>query len=52
MSTFAMISEVQKTWNRTDADQFAEIYTEILPEYKLLMESYEKTRAVGKEESK
>ncbi|QGQ48730.1 hydrolase [Metabacillus sediminilitoris] len=51
MSTFAMISEVQKTWNRPDADQFIEIYAEILPEYKLLIESYEKARAVGKKES-
>lgn len=42
IDTFAMLAELQKTWNRPDANEFAKIYAEhVVPNYRLLMESYE-----------
>ncbi|MBC9247129.1 hydrolase [Paracoccus sp. 11-3] len=46
MDTAAVASELQKTWHRDDAQQWAEIYTQIFPEYQLLIESYQKAREV------
>lgn len=48
MDTAAVASEIQRTWNRPDALQWAEIYTRIFPEYQLLIESYGKAQAVAK----
>ncbi len=48
MDTAAVASEIQRTWNRPDALQWAEIYTMIFPEYQLLIESYGKAQAVAK----
>ncbi|MGE3477552.1 MAG: isochorismatase family protein [Rhodospirillaceae bacterium] len=48
MDTAAVASELQKTWNRDDAMQWAEIYTKIFPAYQLLIESYGKARDVAK----
>ncbi|MCC7182337.1 MAG: hydrolase [Rhodocyclaceae bacterium] len=48
MDTAAVASELQRTWNRDDAMQWAEIYTKIFPEYQLLIESYAKAQAVEK----
>ena len=48
MDTAAVASEIQRTWNRDDAMQWAEIYTRIFPEYQLLIESYTKAQAVEK----
>ena len=39
MDTAAVASELQRTWHREDAAQWAEIYTRIFPEYALLIES-------------
>lgn len=40
IDTFAVIGELQRTWNRPDALDYANIFGEnILPNYKLLMES-------------
>lgn len=44
----AVASELQKTWNRADAMQWAGIYTEIFPSYALLIESYMKAQEVTK----
>ncbi|MDN5882619.1 MAG: hydrolase, partial [Nitrosospira sp.] len=44
--TGAVASELQKTWNREDAQQWAEIYTSVFPPYQLLMESYVKAQEV------
>lgn len=39
--TFAVLSEIMGTWNRPDAMEFAAVMAEdIVPGYKLLMESY------------
>jgi nicotinamidase-related amidase len=48
MDTAAVASEIQRTWHRDDAMQWAEIYTKIFPEYALLIESYGKAQDVAK----
>ncbi len=48
MDTAAVASELQRTWNRDDAPQWAEIYTKIFPAYQLLIESYSKAQDVVK----
>lgn len=47
MDTGAVASELQKTWHRDDAKEWAEIYTKIFPPYQLLMESYAKAQQVA-----
>lgn len=49
MDTAAVASELQKTWHRDDAMQWAEIYTKIFPAYQLLIESYTKAQNVVKD---
>jgi nicotinamidase-related amidase len=46
MDTAAVASELQKTWNRPDAQEWAEVYTKIFPPYALLIESYLKAQEV------
>mgnify|MGYP000256214649 CR=1 FL=1 len=46
MDTAAVASEIQKTWNRDDAQEWAQVYTQIFPAYQLLMESYAKAQDV------
>jgi nicotinamidase-related amidase len=46
MDTAAVASEIQKTWNRGDAQEWAQVYTQIFPAYALLMESYVKAQEV------
>lgn len=48
MDTAAVASELQKTWHRDDAKEWAQIYTQIFPEYQLLIESYGKAQEVVK----
>ncbi len=48
MDTAAVASELQKTWNREDAMQWAEVYTKVFPAYQLLIESYVKAQDVVK----
>jgi nicotinamidase-related amidase len=48
MDTAAVASEIQKTWHREDAQQWAEIYAQIFPNYQLLIESYTKAQDVEK----
>ena len=48
MDTAAVASEIQRTWNRDDAQQWAEVYTKIFPNYQLLIESYSKAQEVVK----
>lgn len=47
MDTAAVASELQKTWHRDDAQQWAEVYTKIFPPYALLIESYAKAQEVA-----
>ena len=47
MDTAAVCSEVQQTWNRPDAAQWAEAYSAVFPHYQLLIESYIKAQQVA-----
>ena len=50
IDTLAVISELQMTWNRPEATDFANIYADFsMPHYRLLIESYDKAQAVQKE---
>ena len=45
VDTFAIIGELQQTWNRPDALDYATIFGEhIIPNYKLLMENQNKVQ--------
>ncbi|WP_239796849.1 hypothetical protein [Candidatus Nitrotoga arctica] len=48
MDTAAVASELQGSWNREDAMEWANIYTKIFPAYQLLIESYIKAQDVAK----
>ncbi|WP_291648579.1 hypothetical protein [Bosea sp. (in: a-proteobacteria)] len=48
MDTAAVTSEIQKTWNREDAQEWAGVYTKIFPAYQLLIESHLKAQEVEK----
>ena len=49
IDTLGIISELQKTWNRPDALDFANVYADfVMPNYRLLMESYDKAQSVQK----
>jgi nicotinamidase-related amidase len=45
-SANAVICEVHRTWNRPDAAQLAELYTMVSPNYRAVMESYQKAQSV------
>jgi nicotinamidase-related amidase len=52
IDTFAVIGELQQTWNRPDALEYANIFGEhILPSYRLLMESYKKAQKAAESSS-
>src|SRR5215475_1559019 len=42
----AVICEVHRTWNRSDAAQLAQLYTMVSPNYRAVMESYRKAQEV------
>lgn len=48
IDTGAVASELQRTWNRPDAQEWAQVYTKIFPAYQLLIESYAKAQGVLK----
>lgn len=48
IDTGAVASELQRTWNRSDAQEWAQVYTKIFPAYQLLIESYAKAQDVLK----
>ncbi|MCY1521562.1 putative hydrolase YcaC [compost metagenome] len=49
MDTAAVCSEVQQTWNRPDAAEWAAAYSQVFPHYQLLIESYMKAQQVAKD---
>ncbi|MCY1397115.1 putative hydrolase YcaC [compost metagenome] len=49
MDTAAVCSEVQRTWNREDAQQWAEAYSAVFLHYQLLIESYLKAQQVARD---
>ncbi|MNR02724.1 hypothetical protein D3C85_1185870 [compost metagenome] len=50
ISTAAVLSEIQKTWHREDALEYASAYSKVMPPYQSLIESYQKAVSVGKGE--
>lgn len=45
--TFALLAEIMSTWNRSDANDFAQIMVDyIVPPYRALIESYSKAQQV------
>jgi nicotinamidase-related amidase len=50
IDTFAVIGELQQTWNRPDALEYAKLFGEhILPNYRLLMESHSKAQEAARQ---
>ena len=49
IDTAAVASELQRTWHRDDAGEWAQVYTKIFPPYQLLIESYGKAQQVATE---
>ena len=48
IDTAGVCSEIQRTWHREDAAQWAEAYSAVFPPYQLLIESYQKAQDVLK----
>jgi nicotinamidase-related amidase len=46
-TTNAVICELHRTWNRPEAAEIADIYTMATPNYRAVMESYQKAMEVG-----
>jgi nicotinamidase-related amidase len=50
IDTFAVLTELQGTWNRPDAMDFAAVFAEhVIPGYRALMESYDKAQSVQRD---
>lgn len=47
ISTNAVIADLQKTWNRPEAMEFAALYAEFAPSYRAVIESYRQALEVG-----
>src|SRR6266567_7894426 len=50
-SANAIICEVHRTWNRPDAAELAQLYTMVSPNYRAVMESYDKAQVVARAKS-
>ncbi len=49
IDTLAVISELQQTWNRPEAVEFANLYGDYpMPHYRLLIESFQRSQEVAK----
>jgi len=48
MSTNAVFCELQRTWNRPDAAQYAELYAAYSPAYQAVMESYARAQEAAR----
>ena len=47
-SANAVICEVHRTWNRPDAAELAQLYTMVSPNYRAVMESYDRAQSVAR----
>jgi nicotinamidase-related amidase len=47
ITTNAVVGELQRTWNRPDAAQFAKFYGMFAPHYRAAIESFERAHEVG-----
>src|SRR5262245_62210375 len=52
MSTNAVFCELQRTWNRPDAAQYAELYAAYSPNYQSVIESYQRAQEAVKQPSR
>lgn len=48
VTTNTIVCEIQRTWNRPDANAYFELFTSFSPEYKALVESYDRAQAAAK----
>jgi hypothetical protein len=46
-SANAVLCELQRTWNRPDAAEIAQLYAMVAPNYTAVMESYNRARDVA-----
>jgi nicotinamidase-related amidase len=49
VTTNTILSETHRTWNRPDAAQWGALYSELVPNYRAVAESYRKAQEVAKE---
>ena len=49
VTTNVVLCEFQRTWNRADAAKWGELYSELVPHYRAVAESYKKAQEVAKE---
>ena len=47
ISANAVLCELQRTWNRSDAAEIAQLYTMVAPNYAAVMESYDRAKQVA-----
>jgi len=47
ISANAVLCELQRTWNRSDAAEMAQLYTMVAPNYAAVMESYDRAQQVA-----
>jgi hypothetical protein len=52
VTTNVVVGELQRTWNRPDAADFAGLYSAYAPNYRAATESFEKAQEVLKREKK
>jgi uncharacterized protein YukE len=52
MSTNMVFCELQRTWNRQDAADFAALYAAYSPNYQAVIESYQRAQEVLRREKK
>lgn len=48
VTTNVVVTEVQRTWNRPDALQYAQLYAEFAPHYRAVIENYEKAQEAAR----
>jgi len=51
-SANAVLCEIHRTWNRPEAAELAKLYTMVAPNYRALIESYQKAQDVIKQQKK
>jgi nicotinamidase-related amidase len=49
IDTYAVIGELMNTWNRPDAMEFTTVMVDLMPIYRVLMESYDKAQSVQRD---
>ena len=49
IDTYAVIGELMNTWNRPDAMEFAAVMVDLMPVYRVLIESFDKAQSVQRD---